>query len=87
MFTAQAYWIELRNAPAMTMFWSHILWHITTACWCYFWDLDIVWGATAKESTRSSFWVEFNGTLKRYRGMYIGLTVLLGEEKNKEQKK
>ncbi|CAN0191276.1 unnamed protein product [Scytosiphon promiscuus] len=74
----QAYWIELRNAPAMTMFWSHILWHITTACWCYFWNLDIVWGATAKESTRSTFWVEFKDTLKRYKGMYISLTLLLG---------
>lgn len=63
----------------MTMFWSHILWHITTACWCYFWDLDIVWGATAKESKRSTFWVEFNDTLRRYRGMYISLTLLLGE--------
>ena len=61
----------------MTMFWSHILWHITTACWCYFWDLDIVWGATAKESTRSTFWVEFKGTLRRYRGMYISLTLLM----------
>lgn len=63
----------------MTMFWSHILWHITTACWCYFWDLDIVWGATAKESTQSTFWVEFKETLRRYRGMYVSLTLLMGE--------
>lgn len=71
--------MELRNAPAMTMFWSHILWHITTACWCYFWDLPIVWGATAKETTRTSFWTEFKNTLTRYRGMYIALTLLYGE--------
>lgn len=61
------------------MFWSHILWHITTACWCYFWDLDIVWGATAKEATRTTFWKEFQDTLKRYRGMYIFLSLLYGE--------
>ncbi|CAN0331229.1 unnamed protein product [Ascophyllum nodosum] len=74
----EAYWIEIKAAPAMILFWSHVPWHIMTACWCYFWDLPIVWGATAKETTTPIFSEEFRGTLERYRAMFVALTLLYG---------
>ena len=38
----------------MGLFFTSILFHLTTASFCYFFSLNIVWGATVKEAQQMS---------------------------------
>jgi hypothetical protein len=43
-------WSQLKWSGHLALFFTSMLFHLTTASFCYFFSLPIVWGATVKES-------------------------------------
>jgi hypothetical protein len=51
----------LKWTPALALFFSSILFQITTAAFSYFFSLRISWGATVKEQQNPTSWQVISG--------------------------
>jgi hypothetical protein len=71
-------WDRLKWIPLIVLFFSAILFHLTEACFQYFFSLKVVWGATTKESSNVSFFQALKDTLWGYKWEYLLFTALLG---------
>jgi hypothetical protein len=55
----------------MTVFLGGISMHVSQALLCHFFEIDMTWGATAKELENTSFFEEIPRLLKRFKFTFI----------------
>ncbi|CAM9295184.1 unnamed protein product [Phaeothamnion confervicola] len=72
----QAWWTQIRHSPVVTLFFGHVLWHLSTAIASYFFHHRLDWGATSKTIEQRTFWQEVVATLRHYRQMYLAMTAV-----------
>lgn len=71
--------IEFRWSLLFTVFIGGLAWHMVVSIGCYFFSMDLQWGATAKDIDDSNFFKELPKAVKSYKFMYIiCFAVILG---------
>eukprot|EP00877_Chromochloris_zofingiensis_P011428 jgi/Chrzof1/6539/Cz19g00110.t1 len=71
-------WHDLKYIPLTTIFFQSLLFHLTTACFMYFFSLKVSWGATAKESTNMTWFEALKTTLQVYWNEYLVYVIMTG---------
>ncbi|CAM9426416.1 unnamed protein product [Phaeothamnion confervicola] len=74
----RAFLEQIKNAPIMLLFFSHVLFHLTVVCFRYFFSMSVQWTASVKESDHLDFFTEVKNTFKRYVGMYLTMLFFAG---------
>ena len=62
---------NLMWAPAFSIFFGGLSLHISKALLCHFFEIDIQWGATAKEVERVNFFTEVPRLLRKFAGTFV----------------
>lgn len=60
----------------LTVFLGGLSLHVSMALLCHMLSIDMSWSSTAKELETSNFWLEVPKIAKRFKYMYIALTLL-----------
>jgi hypothetical protein len=55
----------------LSLFLGGISLHVSQALLCHFFEIDMTWGATAKEVEDTTFFEEMPKLLKRFKGTFI----------------
>lgn len=77
---AGALWENVKWVPMFTLFLGGISLHVSQAILCHMFEVDMAWGATAKELEAVHFGEEAGRILKRFRGSFaycLGCTGLM----------
>jgi hypothetical protein len=70
-------WNEIKWIPHIAIFFNSMLFHMSSACYMYFLDRPVVWGATVKEVENVDCKTALKQTLTAYKKEYIFFTILL----------
>jgi hypothetical protein len=62
----------------LSIFLGGISLHVSQALLCHFFELDMTWGATAKEVEKTTFFEEMPKLIKRFKGTFIFCTLSTG---------
>jgi hypothetical protein len=62
----------------LSLFLGGISLHVSQALLCHFFEIDMTWGATAKEVEETNFFQEMPKLLKRFRGTFIFCIFCIG---------
>lgn len=57
--------------PMFVLFFGSVLFHVTLACGMYLFSFKANWGATVKESQKTTCWQAFRDTVVGYKYEYI----------------
>eukprot|EP00877_Chromochloris_zofingiensis_P006822 jgi/Chrzof1/2393/Cz11g13140.t1 len=71
-------WNDLKYIPMTTIFFQSVLYHLTTACFMYFFSLKVVWGATVKETTKMNCYQAIKNTFLSYWKEYLVYVIITG---------
>lgn len=63
--------VEFRWSLLFTVFMGGLSWHMIVSIGCYFFSMNLQWGATAKDIDDSNFFKELPKAVKNYKFMYI----------------
>ncbi|KAK3944077.1 glucans biosynthesis glucosyltransferase H [Diplogelasinospora grovesii] len=66
-----AFFENIKWIPMFTIFLGGISIHVSQAILCHFFEIDMVWGATAKEVERVHFATELVRILKRFKWTFV----------------
>lgn len=71
---------NLKWLPLLTIFLGGISIHVFQAILCHMLSIDMSWGATAKEATRTSFFAEIPTILKKFKFTFIFCILMVSPE-------
>lgn len=57
--------------PMLVLFFNSSLFHMTEACAMYLFSMKVVWGATAKETSKTTCWQALRDTIFGYKWEYL----------------
>ncbi|GAB1315061.1 Glycosyl transferase family group 2-domain-containing protein [Madurella fahalii] len=67
----KGYWDNIKWIPMFTIFLGGISLHMAQAILCHFFEIDMVWGATAKEIEEVNFGSEIVRIIRRFKWTFV----------------